>query len=95
MLLLKSQYGFIMQQDKPRLIVFDDTGNIGRHVIPYALSQGYKVRVFVRSPDKLRAMMNTDNQYLEIYQGDLQDKDQEINACSDGAAHLTQPPKKI
>ncbi|HIG36108.1 MAG TPA: NAD(P)-dependent oxidoreductase [Oceanospirillaceae bacterium] len=77
-----------MQQDKPRLIVFGATGNTGRHVIPYALPQGYKVRAFVRSPDKLRAMMNTDNQDLEIYQGDLQDKEQVLNACSDGAEHI-------
>ena len=50
-------------------LVFGATGQTGQHFVSMALRDGQKVRVFARTPDKLRASSPD----LEVYQGTITD----------------------
>ncbi|MBP3035723.1 SDR family oxidoreductase [Arthrobacter sp. zg-ZUI100] len=56
-----------------RVLVTGATGYIGGRLVPLLLEDGHKVRVLVRSPEKLHDVPWHDD--VEIVQGDLTDKD--------------------
>lgn len=66
---------------KPLILLFGGTGKTGRHIIPFAISNGYKVRAFVRSKSKLVGLINLDKNDLEIIEGDIKNEKSIINAC--------------
>lgn len=51
------------------IAVFGATGKTGRHVVGYALAQGYKVRALVRRPEKLTLW----DERLAVIKGDFED----------------------
>ncbi|WP_104159984.1 SDR family oxidoreductase [Arthrobacter sp. ZGTC212] len=59
--------------ESQRVLVTGATGYIGGRLVPLLLQDGHKVRVLVRSPDKLHDVPWHDD--VEIIQGDLADKD--------------------
>ncbi len=53
------------------MIIFGATGSVGMLVVQQALSMGYKVTAFIRSPEKLKQLGNQEN--LRLVQGDVLD----------------------
>lgn len=53
------------------ITIFGASGGIGKHAVDYALRKGYKVRAYLRNPQKL----NIQHENLSIIQGELSDYD--------------------
>jgi len=66
----------ISQGNNHLVVIFGATGSTGTHVIRMALNNGYRVRAFVRSPEKLTAV----HEKLEVFQGDLTRRERVISA---------------
>ncbi|WP_342023200.1 SDR family oxidoreductase [Arthrobacter citreus] len=64
-----------------RVLVTGATGYIGGRLVPLLIQDGHKVRVLVRSPEKLNDVPWHDD--VEIVQGDLTDKDSVAGAMAD------------
>ncbi len=57
-------------QERDRVLVLGATGFIGGRLIPELLKKNIKLRLLVRSPEKLSHVIH-DNTAIEVYQGDL------------------------
>ncbi|GAB3268202.1 SDR family oxidoreductase [Arthrobacter pigmenti] len=68
-----------MEKDDDVVLVTGATGYIGGRLVPRLLDAGHRVRVLVRSPEKLRDVPW--GQDVEIVQGDLTDQDSTAAAC--------------
>ena len=66
--------------DAKRIAVFGASGGVGRHVVEQALSRGYEVVGFVRSPGKL----TVNDARLTVVTGELSDRET-IDAAVRGA----------
>lgn len=66
-----------------RILVCGATGYVGGRLVPRLLEEGYRVRCFARSPQKLNAYRWRDAEGVEIAQGDLDDPDS-IARAADG-----------
>lgn len=65
----------------PVLLVFGASGATGSEVVKQALATGdFKVRAFVRNASKLPKDV-TENERLEVFQGDFEDGDKIDAAC--------------
>jgi hypothetical protein len=76
------------ENQKPFILVFGGTGKVGRHVRPYALSQGFRLRAFVRSPDKLKNIIDSNSPDLDIFQGDLTNEESVIQGCEGNVKYV-------
>ena len=56
--------------DNKKVTIFGATGRTGQHLVAQAISRGYDVTAFARSPEKLAEYQ----EQIEIIQGDVQDK---------------------
>ena len=76
------------QHGDRRLLVLGASGYVGGRLVPRLLDAGYPVRVFARSPEKLKALPWADD--VEIAQGDLLDRESMAGAFRDvyGVYHL-------
>lgn len=66
-----------------RLVLFGGTGGTGSHLLKFALEGGFRVRAYVRSPNKLPQELQK-HPNLEIAQGDF-DNGEAIQAAIEGA----------
>ncbi|MHA7172979.1 SDR family oxidoreductase [Arthrobacter monumenti] len=66
------------------VLVTGSTGYIGGRLVPRLLEAGYRVRVLVRSPEKLRDVPWADE--VQIVEGDLTDEDETAKACESVSA---------
>lgn len=57
------------------ILVTGATGYVGGRLTPLLLADGYRVRVLVRSPAKLKERPWAQHENLEIIEGDLQDRE--------------------
>jgi len=57
---------------KKIVLVFGANGNLGSHFVNQALTAGYKIRAFVRSPEKYSL---SDNVNVEVFKGDATNYD--------------------
>lgn len=64
-----------------RILVTGATGYIGGRLVPLLIQDGHKVRVLVRSPEKLNDVPWHDD--VEIVRGDLTDRDSVAGAMAD------------
>ena len=55
---------------KKTVLVFGANGNVGSHFVNQALEAGYKIKAFVRSPEKYTV---SDNPNVEVFKGDATD----------------------
>lgn len=56
----------------PRVLVCGATGYVGGRLVPRLLGEGYRVRCFARSPEKLAVYPWRDSPDLEVVQGNLE-----------------------
>jgi uncharacterized protein YbjT (DUF2867 family) len=61
--------------DLPRVFVTGATGYIGGRLVPLLLEAGYRVRCLARDPRKLQSRAWSQDDRVEIVQGDVGDKD--------------------
>lgn len=76
------------------ILVFGANGNLGSHFVNQALDAGYKIRAFVRSPEKYSL---SDNANIEVFRGDATNYDDVEKAMSGVdivVSCLGNPPKK-
>jgi len=76
------------------ILVFGANGNLGSHFVNQALDAGYKIRAFVRSPEKYSL---SDNANIEVFRGDATSYDDVEKAMSGVdivVSCLGNPPKK-
>ncbi|MGB3376577.1 MAG: SDR family oxidoreductase [Microbacterium sp.] len=66
---------------RPRALVLGATGYIGGRLVPRLLEAGYRVRVLVRSADRIRALPWSDR--IELVTGDAADPEAMAAACAD------------
>lgn len=73
-----------------RILVCGATGYVGGRLVPRLLEEGYRVRCFARSPQKLNAYPWCNAEGLEIAQGDLDDAESIARAAEgiDAAYYL-------
>lgn len=76
------------------VLVFGANGNVGSHFVNQALEAGYKLKAFVRSPEKYTL---SDNPNVEVVKGDATNFD-DVEKAMKGAdivvSCLGNPPKK-
>lgn len=79
---------------KETVLVFGANGNVGSHFVNQALEVGYKIKAFVRSPEKYTL---SDNPNVEVIKGDATNFD-DVEKAMKGAdvvvSCLGNPPKK-
>lgn len=76
------------------VLVFGANGNLGSHFVNQALDAGYRIKAFVRSPEKF---MLLENPNVEVIKGDATNYDDVIKAVSGIdiiVSCLGNPPKK-
>ena len=64
---------------KNTVLVFGANGNVGSHFVNQALEAGYKIKAFVRSPEKYTV---SDNPNVEVVKGDATNYDDVEKAVS-------------
>jgi len=57
-----------------QVLVCGATGYVGGRLVPRLLEEGYRVRCFARSPEKMNAFTWCDHEGIEIAKGDLLDR---------------------
>ncbi|QDT65534.1 SDR family oxidoreductase [Calycomorphotria hydatis] len=73
--------------DNESILVTGATGYIGGRLVPRLLEAGYRIRCFVRSPEKLKSRSWTSHPNLEIVVGEINDNEaltQAMTGCSAG-----------
>ena len=76
------------------VLVFGANGNLGSHFVNQALEAGYKIKAFVRSPEKYTL---SDNPNVEVVQGDAthyDDVEKAVLGVDIIVSCLGHPPKK-
>jgi uncharacterized protein YbjT (DUF2867 family) len=76
------------------VLVFGANGKLGTHVVNQALDKGYKVKAFVRNPEKYTL---TKGQYIEVVKGDatnITDVELAMEIADVVVSCLGNPPKK-
>lgn len=68
-----------------KITVFGSSGGIGRFVVSHALAEGYEVKAYVRSPEKI----TVSHQNLELIKGELNDYQKITEAISGAAAVIS------
>lgn len=79
---------------KETVLVFGANGNVGSHFVNQALGAGYKIRAFVRSPEKYSL---SDNANIEVFRGDAtnyDDVEKAVSGVDIVVSCLGNPPKK-
>tara|TARA_Y100000385_G_scaffold100927_1_gene104333 strand:- start:347 stop:979 length:633 start_codon:yes stop_codon:yes gene_type:complete len=79
---------------KQTVLVFGANGKLGTHVVNQALEKGYKIKAFVRNPEKYTL---TKGQHIEVVKGDATNIEN-VKHAMEGAdiivSCLGNPPKK-
>ncbi|MDW3646032.1 MAG: NAD(P)-binding oxidoreductase [Bacteroidia bacterium] len=76
------------------VLVFGANGNLGSHFVNQALDAGYKIRAFVRTPEKYSL---SDNANVEVFKGDAtnyDDVEKAVSGVDIVVSCLGNPPKK-
>lgn len=76
------------------VLVFGANGNLGSHFVNQALDAGYKIRAFVRTPEKYNL---SDNVNIEVFKGDAtdyNDVEKAVSGVDIVVSCLGNPPKK-
>lgn len=81
-----------MNQPTPKsLVLFGATGRTGQCILPLLLEKGYRVRAYVRSPEKL----TEDHKNLEVVTGSLTDETKVIKAIGGADAVISTVGHKL
>lgn len=76
------------------VLVFGANGNLGSHFVKQALDAGYRIRAFVRTPEKY---FLSDNANVEVFKGDAtnyDDVEKAVSGVDIVVSCLGNPPKK-
>ncbi|MTB49768.1 NAD(P)-dependent oxidoreductase [Lewinella sp. W8] len=76
------------------VLVFGANGNLGSHFVKQALDAGYRIRAFVRTPEKYYL---SDNVNIEVFKGDAtnyDDVEKAVSGVDIVVSCLGNPPKK-
>ena len=79
---------------KKTVLVFGANGNVGSHFVNQALDAGYKIKAFVRSPEKYTV---SDNPNVEVFKGDatnFEDVEKAVSGVDIIVSYLGNPLKK-
>lgn len=74
-----------MPKKSKQYVLFGATGNTGKEILPLLLAAGYRVRVLVRNPDKLKMS----HERLEVIVDDISDTNLVINTIKGAHAIIS------
>jgi len=69
-----------------KILVTGATGYVGGRLVPHLIKNGFSVRVFGRSINKLKSRIWARDPLVELFQGDVFDQDSLNEACRDCSA---------